>query len=388
MSVMQGIRVLELGRVPPLELPGMMFADMGADVIKIDAPDPAGRDGVSAQAARRSHTNRNKRAISLDLKTADGVAAFMALAREADVLIEGFRPGVMQRMGIDHERLHAVNPRLVYCSMSGFGQTGPDRFQPAHDLNFLARSGVLDLMGASDEVPAIPLNLIADYGGAAMHAALAIMFALFERERGAPGRFIDISYLDCTVALLAATPNLRQLLTKGHLPRAGEGVFCGAYPYYTLYKSRDGRQLAVACSEPHLWKNFCDAIGLPELAMHARSDEHYRRAPSAEEVAARHAVQHRMAQRDASDWMATLAGSNSCVTLVNSVAQMLEDPQLRARGMVLPDGDAIRFGSPFRREREHTSVVIDGLRVNDTTGDITCKDFPGFPPTAAARPKS
>lgn len=401
MNAMHGIRVLELGRVPPLELPGRIFADLGADVIKIEAPDAGVLDDASIRAARRSHTNRHKRSVFIDLKTADGVAALKELARESDVLIEGFRPGVMQRLGIDYERMQEVNPRLVYCSMSGFGQSGPDRLQPAHDLNFLARSGVLDLMGAGDEVPAIPLNLVADYGGAAMHAALAIMFALFARERGSRGRFIDISYLDCTVALLAATPALRQLLTKGHVPHAGEGVFCGAYPYYTVYKARDGRRLAVACSEPHLWKNFCHAIGLPALSVHARDDEHYRRAPSAREAAARAEVQRRMAQRDANDWMSVLADSNACVTLVNSVAQMLEDPQLRSRAMVVPDGDGIRFGSPFRfalspatpsgsapLPGEHTSDVLDGLRVRQTTGDTPCNKPHDPPPRAAARPSS
>ena len=348
MSALKGIRVLELGRVPPLELPGMMLADMGADVIKVESPNGIEADEQAAENARRSYTNRNKRSVILDLKTASGVSDLMNLVRESDVVVEGFRPGVVKRLGVDYDSVRALNPRLVYCSMSSFGQTGPDRLKPGHDLNFLARSGALSLIHAAGGHAGIPLNLIADNGGAALHAALAIMFALFARERGGPGQFIDISYLDCTVALLAATPNLRQLITTGHVPRADQGVFCGDFPYYGVYAARDGCRLAVACSEAHLWSNFCGAIGLPELAVHSRSDEHYRRCANAAELEARAKVQARLLERDASEWMSHLNRFDVCVTLVNDIEQVLADPQLQARGMVSVEGGRVRFGSPFQ----------------------------------------
>jgi len=353
MNVLEGIRVLELGRVPPLELPGMMLADMGADVIKIETPTSAVQDDQSRYAERRSHTNRNKRSVGLNLKHPAGRAAFVQLVTDADVIVEGFRPGVMQRLGLDHAALAPSHPRLVYCSMSGFGQTGPYRDRPAHDLNFLALSGALGLWGSGDTAPHIPLNMVADYGGAAMHAALAIMLALFSRESGGRGQAIDISYLDTTVALLAATPNLRQLFGAGHTPGPGEGVFCGGYPYYALYSTRDGMRLSVACSEPHLWRNFCQAIGHPELEPFARQPAHYRRAPLAEEARARLKVEQTLLERDCGQWMQLFETLDVCVAPVHDIAAMLQDPQIRARGTLTSvdhpeDGPIPQFASALR----------------------------------------
>src|SRR5436190_20020406 len=167
MGVLDGIKILELGRVAPDEMPGMMFADMGADVLKIETPEPT-RD-TSLEAQRReafAFVNRNKRSLSLNLKAPEGQAIFRKLAAGADVIVEGFRPGVMARLGADYETIRALNPRLVYCSLSGFGQDGPYRDFPAHDINYLSLAGVLKQLGQPDEPPPIPLKLVADYPGA------------------------------------------------------------------------------------------------------------------------------------------------------------------------------------------------------------------------------
>ncbi|HMB33550.1 MAG TPA: CaiB/BaiF CoA-transferase family protein, partial [Methylomirabilota bacterium] len=180
MGVLDGIKVLELARVPPAEMPGMMLADMGAEVLKIDTP--AEEDADSQRRAAFSYVNRNKRSIALNMKAPEGQALFRKLAAGVDVIIEGFRPGVTKRLGADYETLRQDNPRLVYCSLSGFGQNGPYRDYPAHDMNYLSLAGVLNLIGEPDRKPVIPLNLVADYAGASMHGALGIMFALFARE--------------------------------------------------------------------------------------------------------------------------------------------------------------------------------------------------------------
>ena len=203
MKVLEGIKVLELGRVPPAELPGMMLADMGADVLKIDTPAAAGQSDA-ARSEAFSHTNRNKRSMALNLKAPEGHAIFLELAENADIVIEGFRPGVMKRLGADYESLRQRNPRLIFCSLSGFGQTGLYRDRPAHDLNFLALSGALSLWGAGSQAPDIPLNLVADYGGASMHGALAILMALFARERSGAGQYLDISYFESTYVRYSA----------------------------------------------------------------------------------------------------------------------------------------------------------------------------------------
>lgn len=377
---LEGIKVLELGRVPPAELPGLMLSDMGADVLKIETPGHG--QPLSADARREAahvYVNRNKRSLALNMKSAQGLDVFLKLARDADVIVEGFRPGVMARLGADYEAVQRINPGVVYCSLSGFGQTGPYEQRPAHDLNFLGFAGVLDLMGEAGDRPTIPLNLVADYGGAAMHAALGIMFALFARERGGRGQYVDISYLDTTVALLAATPNMRRYFASGVAPRRGDGVFCGAYPYYTIYETRDGRQLTVACSEPWLWEKFCQAIGRPDFVRHGRDPSHYGRAPNAQEAAVRGEIASILKTRDRDEWHELLVKADACIGKVNNVDEMISDPQLLHRGMIVdiehPQWGTVRqFGSPIKLSEsrygaraaapvpgEHTDEVLKSL---------------------------
>lgn len=380
-----GIRILELGRVPPAEIPGMMLSDMGADVVKIETP---AREQHLAPDQRRdaafSYTNRNKRSIVLDMKSERGAELFRQLAAGADVIIEGFRPGVMARLGAGYEAVREFNPRIVYCSISGFGQDGPYRTQPAHDLNFLALSGALGIIGQEGDAPSIPLNLVADNGGAALHATLGIMLALFARERSGHGQYVDVSYLDATIALLAATPNLRRYFSSGAAPRRGAGVFSGAYPYYSIYDTRDEKQLTVACSEPWLWEKFCRAIGRPDFVRYGRQTEHYGRAPNEEEAAVRLQVAEIMRERDRDDWSEMLILADACVGKVYSIDEMVLDQQVLHRRMVVdlphPEWGPVRqFGSPikFSENRaeprtaapapgEHTDEVLRQLGLTQT----------------------
>src|SRR6266545_4757427 len=183
MRALDGIRILELARVAPAELPAMMLADMGAEVLKIETPEP-GRAASDEWVRRTIHTfvNRNKRSMTLNMKSPEGQAVFRKLAATADVIVEGFRPGVMKRLGADYDTLSRLNPRLVYCSLSGFGQDGPYRNYPAHDMNYLSLAGVLNLIGEPDRKPVTPLNLVADYAGASLHGALGIMLARSEEH--------------------------------------------------------------------------------------------------------------------------------------------------------------------------------------------------------------
>src|SRR5947209_2485522 len=276
MGVLDGIKVLELARVPPAEMPGMMLADMGADVLKIETPSDTQEDPDWQRRSAFVYVNRNKRSLALNMKAPEGQGLFKKLAAEADVIIEGFRPGVMKRLGAGYDELKALNPRLVYCSLSGFGQDGPYRDFPAHDMNYLSLAGVLNLIGEPDRKPVIPLNLVADYAGASLHGALGIMLALFARERTGRGQHVDVSYLDTTVSLLAATPNLRFLFSDGLAPRRGEGFLGGSYPYYAIYSTRDDKLLTIGCTEPWLWENFCTAIGRPDFKRFAHAQRAYR----------------------------------------------------------------------------------------------------------------
>jgi crotonobetainyl-CoA:carnitine CoA-transferase CaiB-like acyl-CoA transferase len=366
-GALAGTTVLELTRVSPGSFCTMMLADMGAEVLKIETPpglSPAAGSGGSAHEARRaafSYVNRNKRSLALNLKAPEGQAILHQLVAQADVLVEGFRPGVMQRLNASYATLSEINPRLVYCSLSGFGQNGPYRDRPGHDLNYLAMSGVLHLIGEAGRPPAIPLNIIADYGGAAMHGMLGILLALFARYRTGKGQHVDVAYLDATISLLAATPLLANAFASGEFPQRGHGPYTGLYAFYTTYETKDGRRLSVGCSEPWLWDNLCTALGRPELASYYRRVEHLTRAPSPEEAQVREELQAIFLQRTREEWLAYLADKNVCIGPVNTAAEVFADPQIQHRQMRLD---------------HHTAtgeVVIQagiGVKLSDTPGSV------------------
>jgi crotonobetainyl-CoA:carnitine CoA-transferase CaiB-like acyl-CoA transferase len=337
MGVLDGIKVLELARVPPAEMPGMIMADMGADVLKIETPEPERKhDERWVRQTIHAFVNRNKRSMALNMKLPEGQAIFAKLAKNADVNVEGFRPGVMDRLGAGYETLRKSNPRLIYCSLSGFGQDGPYKNYPAHDMNYLSLAGVLNLIGdAGSKKPVIPLNLVADYAGASLHGALGIVLALYAREKTGRGQHVDVSYLDTTLSLLAATPNMRFFFSDGVAPRRGEGFLGGSYPYYAIYETRDAKLLTIGCTEPWLWENFCKAIGHPEYTRFARQPDQFVRAANAEEAAAREAIEAIIRTRDRDDWYDFLVKHDVCVGKVYDVEEMVQDPQINHRQMIV-----------------------------------------------------
>src|SRR5438874_2723526 len=336
MGVLDGIKILELARVPPAGLPGMMLVAVGADVVKMETAEPdRPSDAEWVRRTLHTFTNRNKRSMSLNMKSADGQEIFGRLAAGADVIVEGFRPGVMKRLGADYETLGRRNARLVYCSLSGFGQDGPYRDYPAHDMNYLSLAGVLNLIGEPGRKPVIPLNLVADYAGAGMHGALGIVLALFARERTGRGQHVDVSYLDTSVSLLAATPNMRFFFSDGLAPRRGEGFLGGSYPYYAIYETRDGKLLTIGCTEPWLWENFCKAIGKPDFKRFARKPDQFVRAANAEEEKARNEIEAVIKTRDRDEWYDVLVKADVCVGKVYDVDEMVTDPQVLHRRMIV-----------------------------------------------------
>ena len=337
MSVLDGIKILELARVPPAEMPGMIMADMGADVLKIETPEPDRvNDELNIRRTIHAFVNRNKRSMTLNMKSPEGQAVFRKLAAGADVIVEGFRPGVMDRLGAGYPAIRELNPRIIYCSLSGFGQDGPYRNYPAHDMNYLSLAGVLNLIGeAGSKKPVIPLNLVADYAGASLHGALGIALALFARERTGRGQHVDISYLDTTLSLLAATPNMRFFFSDGVAPNRGEGFLGGSYPYYAIYETRDNKLLTIGCTEPWLWENFCKAIERPDFARFARKPDQFVRAANPEEAAARDAIEAVIRTRDRDDWYEFLVKHDVCVGKVYEIEEMVRDPQIAHRGMIV-----------------------------------------------------
>jgi len=380
MGVLDGIKILELARVAPGEFATMMLADMGADVLKIETPEPkANGDAEAARRAAFAFINRNKRSMTLNLKLPESQEIFRKLASTADVIVEGFRPGVMKRLGGDYETIRAINPRIVYCSLSGFGQDGPYRNYPAHDMNYLSLAGMLGLIGEGDRKPAIPLNVVADYGGASLHGALGIVLALYGREKTGRGQHVDVSYLDTTINLLAATPNMRFFFSDGTAPRRGAGFLGGSYPYYAIYETRDGKLLTIGCTEPWLWDNFCKAIGKPEFARFARKPDQFVRAANAEEDAARREVEAVIKTKTRDEWFDVLVKADVCVGKVYDVEEMVNDPQVTHRQMVVDvehprHGKVRQFGVAIKlsdtpgtirsaspASGEHTDAVLKDL---------------------------
>jgi crotonobetainyl-CoA:carnitine CoA-transferase CaiB-like acyl-CoA transferase len=381
MGVLDGIKVLELARVPPAEMPGMIMADMGADVLKIETPEPdRTHDERWVRQTIHAFVNRNKRSMALNMKAPEGQAIFQKLAKGADVIVEGFRPGVMDRLGAGYEALRKNNPRLIYCSLSGFGQDGPYKNYPAHDMNYLSLAGVLNLIGeAGSKKPVIPLNLVADYAGASLHGALGIVLALYARERTGRGQHVDISYLDTTLSLLAATPNMRFFFSDGVAPRRGEGFLGGSYPYYAIYETRDKKLLTIGCTEPWLWANFCKAIGRPDFERFARKPDQFVRAANGEEAAARDEIEKVIRTRDRDDWYDRLVKADVCVGKVYDIEEMVNDPQINHRQMIVDvehptHGRVRQFGVAIKLSDtpgsvrsaaplggEHTEVVLKDL---------------------------
>ena len=364
---LEAIKVLELIRVPPGAFCTMMLADMGADVLKIETPptdaSEAGAGQATAEARRAAFqfVNRNKQSIAINLKHPAGQKILHQLAADADVLVEGFRPGVMARLGGDYATLSQINPRLIYCSLSGFGQDGPYHNLPAHDINYLSIGGVLNLIGEPGRPPAIPLNIIADYAGASMHGVVGILLALLARQQSGRGQWVDVSYLDTTISLLAATPMLRDFFFNGSSCGRGEGALGGSFPYYTTYETADGKLLSVGCTEPWLWQNFCTAIGRADLARFALRSEHFAGLADSAAQQAKQEVQEVLRRKTRDEWCVFFQGKNVCVGPVYTVAETFQDPQVVARNMVVDIEDS-RYGTI-----RQTGVAI---KLSETPGSI------------------
>ena len=324
-GALHGIRVIDLSRMPPGRFCSMLLGDLGADVIAIEEP-AACRAPIDADAEQvRAHDAlmRNKRSIGLDLKHEDGRRVLHRLVATADVFLEAFRPGVAARLGADYAALTAVNERLVYCSLSGYGQTGPYAQRAGHDLNYIAVAGALGMIGRPGTPPAIPMNLVADLGGGGVMAAFAIAAALVARGRTGRGQQIDLGMSDGALSLLTAA--VGRYLGRGELPRPGENRINGGQPFYDVYATRDGGWLAVGPLEPKFFANLCRALDAPQLLeLQDRDHAEIRRVLGA-----------RFATRTRAEWVEQLAAAECCVTPVYALDEALADEHNRAREMVV-----------------------------------------------------
>ncbi|MFN2451162.1 MAG: CaiB/BaiF CoA transferase family protein [Candidatus Dormibacteria bacterium] len=341
-----GVRVLDLSRLAPGPFCTQLLGDLGADVIKVE--ECAGGDYlrwwpplVDGLSASFWALNRNKRSVALDLRDAVARDAFLRLIDGADVLVDSFRPGVLGRLGLDWPVLHRRNPRLVLCSITGYGQDGPYRERAGHDLNYQALSGVLSTGGTADGRVGIPGVQIADLGTGAMSAVVAILAALRARDRTGEGQWCDVAMLDGLVSWLAL--QAAQHWATGAQGAPGTALLNGRHPCYALYNCADG-QLTVAALEPKFWSALTAALGLPELEGHAFDEGD----GGARVHAALEAV---FVTRTRAEWAERLAGLDVCCEPVLHLDEALEQDQVVARDGVLPAGTAgplPQTGFPFR----------------------------------------
>lgn len=326
---LKGIHVLDLSRHAPGPYCTMLLADLGADVVVVEAPQGVTRQvgdemGVGDRTKAFLPMGRNKRSIALDLKDPAAREACLRLAERADVVVEGFRPGVAARLGVDYESVRKRNPAVVYCAISGYGQTGPYANLPGHDLNYISVSGALGMIGWPGQPPAIPINVLADFAGGGLFAAFSILAAVVSRQRTGTGQYIDMAMSDGTMSLACLAAS--DYYSSGDPPRPGEYYLNGAYPCYNVYETRDGRWLSLACMEPWFWKNLCELFGCEQYTEHQFNADKF---PEILEL-----LRRRFREKDRDVWFAELSARDICATPVYGLEEALEDPHNRSRGMV------------------------------------------------------
>ena len=352
-----GLRVLDLTRLLPGPVCTLHLADLGAEVIKIEGfehggvDDYARRMGLGAAPGEDSFffriVNRNKRGLRLDLKQPAGVEVFLRLAHEADVIVESFRPGVVDKLGVGYDKVKAINPRIVYCAITGYGQDGPWRDRAGHDLNYIATAGVLDQIGHAEGPPAIPNLQIGDLLGGALTAVMGILAAVIGAKATGQGRYVDASMTDATFA--HAYTGLLSVLARGQTLPRGVDDLNGGLPAYGLYRTQDGRFMAVGALEPKFWQVFCDAIGKPELKPFglARGEEGERTRRELEALFVSQPLAH---------WQTLFETVDCGVTPVLTFEEAMAHPQLQARGM-LPEIDGLTQFAPPCKLSDHAFAV-------------------------------
>ena len=326
-----GVKVLDLSRLLPGPFCSMLLADFGADVIKVE--DPQGGDYIrwwppllGDNSGYHVVLNRNKRSLTLNLKKPEGKEIFKRLAAEADVVLEGFRPGVMDRLGLGFATLQAINPRLIHCAITGYGADGPRAQRAGHDINYLALNGVLSYSGRQGS-PTLSGVQIADLGGGALFAAFSIAAALFARERIGAGQYIDLAMADG--ALTWNCLRCGQYVADGVVPATGDGFLNLGFACYNLYQTRDNRYMSLGALEPQFWKLFCATVGHPEWDQPAYFE------PGPHQDKLREQVATLFLEKDLEEWIRVFAPVDCCCEPVLNMDEVMHDEQVRQRNMVV-----------------------------------------------------
>jgi len=344
----------------------MFLGDFGAEVIRVDPPSPAmpGRD--SEVYAAFNPWDRNKKSIVLNLKDPEAQKVFHRMVETADVVIENNRPGVMARLGCGYDDLKKINPRLIYCGCSGFGQDGPYVSRPAHDMNYISIAGALSIIGAKDGPPAFPSNFLADMAGCGLHSVIGILTAIIAREKTGKGQYVDIAYTDSVMSLMMG--EFASYFNRGQVPKRGETGLTGGMVCVQVYKCKDGEYFTVASIEKHLWVNFCELIGREDLKekSHVTGEEKDRIVAELAEL---------FATKTRDEWEGFFKGKDVCVGPVLYVNETVENPQVLHRDLVLEldhptVGKVKQMGVPIKLSETPGSVRSLGSPTGAHTDEV------------------
>jgi crotonobetainyl-CoA:carnitine CoA-transferase CaiB-like acyl-CoA transferase len=359
---LSSVRVLDLSRGLPGPFCTQILSDYGAEIIKIEdrTGDPARRNHppIAGESAQFFSVNRNKRSLTLDLKTKEGQSIFKKLLSNSDVLIDGFRPGTMEKLGLGYEILKELNPGLIYCSLTAFGSTGPLRFSPAHDVNVTALAGITELTGRHDGPPAISTVQISALSGA-LYAVIAVLIALLQRKETGLGQYCDVAMLDSSISLLAYT--LAEWSANRNIPQRGKERLTGNSAYFNLYETSDGRYLSLGAAEKKFWEKFCSGIGKPEyIEIHK---EESRQDEMIEEI------QTILRGKSQQEWM-EIFGEEICLTPVLNLDEVSKHPQVQNREMIIKLDN-------FRESGMDLALPGPAIKFSD----ISCQETFEFPRT-------
>jgi len=330
MMSLEGIRVLDLSRLAPGPFCTMILGDLGADITKIEGP-PGGRLiqpwlTDTEETAPYSALDRNKKSLGLNLKQKEARDIFLQLAEKTDIVVEGFRPGVVKRLGVDYDTLKKINPRIIYCSITGYGQDGPYRDLPGHDINYISFGGALGMIGSQEGFPTIPSNFIGDYAAGGMNAAIGILAALVARDKTGKGQYVDIAMTDGVMTLMAL--DLADYYAYGKIPQRGKEVISGGVPYYNVYQTSDNKYLSIGCIEPWFYENLCRALDREDLIP-------YQEAEGDKKAEIFSTLKDIFRSKTRDEWVDLLSKHDVPISKVYNVDELASDPHLIERKMIL-----------------------------------------------------
>jgi len=357
---LEGIRVLDLSRYLPGPLATQILADFGAEVIKVE--DRKGELGrylpplIEGESTRFYTVNRNKKSITIDLKKEDGKKIFRALVAKADIVVDQFRPEVMNKMGLGYESLKKINERLIYCIITGYGLTGPMKDSAGHDLNYLNLAGVTELTGTKDGMPSLCGVQIADIAGGSLYAVIAMLLAIMAREKTGKGQLCDIAMMDGALSLLSYT--IGEWFGCGYLPERGKELLTGGYATYNVYKCSDGKHVSLGAVEHKFWADFCKKLGRDDLIKLQLVTE---KQPEVEAE-----VRKIMLTKTRDEWVEFFSDSDICFTPVLSLDEVSEHPQVLAR-------DMIKKIMNFRGSGRDMVLTGVPIKLSDTPGEAVLK---------------